>query len=329
MAITYGVICFVSLMLIGVCLAVDKRRNTWLLMLFVSVFVCDLGYFLGSVAKTLPFALTANGISYLGSVFLPFFMLMMILNLCKVEQSKWLPKVLTVVSGLMFILTASPGVSQLYYKTVSLDTTGSAAKLIREYGPLHCLYYLYLGFYFASMIGVVFFAIAKKKITNAMHAIFMVFSVFGNIVIWLVERFIPRNFEFLSVSYIFTEVLILLMYGILQQCNLSGMTVETPASLPQEMRTLHMPTAGSDICETELFSREQIEQMISSCSLSAQLTRREQEVLRLILGNRKRKDIAGELCVTESTVKKYTSQIYRKLSVSNRIELFARLKNQI
>jgi len=83
-AITYGVICFVSLMLIGVCLAVDKRRNTWLLMLFVSVFVCDLGYFLGSVAKTLPFALTANGISYLGSVFLPFFMLMMILNLCKV-----------------------------------------------------------------------------------------------------------------------------------------------------------------------------------------------------------------------------------------------------
>lgn len=326
MATTYGVICFVSLLLIGACLAVDKKRNIWLLLLFVSVSVCNLGYFLVSMAKNLTFALVANSISYLGSVFLPFFMLLMILNLCKMNYPKWLPGALAAVGGLIFILTASPGISQLYYKTVSLDTTGSASRLVREYGPLHCVYYLYLGLYFAAMTGAVFYAIAKRKITNALQAIFMVFSVFGNIVIWLVERFIPRSFEFLSISYIFTEVLILLMYGIAQEYGSSGMTAYTAAPRTQAS---YLPPAGNDTGEAELFSPEQIELMISRCGESAQLTRREQEVMRLILGNRKRKDIAEELCVTESTVKKYTSQIYRKLSVSSRIELFAKLKNQI
>lgn len=329
MTITYGVICLVSLLLIGACLAVDKKKNIWLLMLFVSIFVCNLGYFLVSAAKNLTFALVANSISYLGSVFLPFFMLLMILNLCRMNYPKWLPRILIAVGGAIFILTASPGISQLYYKTVSLDTTGSAAKLIREYGPLHCVYSVYLALYFAAMIGVVFFAIAKKKITNALHAIFMVVSVFGNIAIWLVEQFIPRNFEFLSISYIFTEVLILLMYGIMQEYASPCMIEETVLSAAPGTRASYMPSVGNDTGEAELFSPEQIELMISRCSESAQLTRREQEVMRLILGNRKRKDIAEELCITESTVKKYTSQIYRKLSVSSRIELFAKLKNQI
>jgi len=315
--ITYGVICFVSLLLIGVCREVDKKRNIWLLMLFVSVFMCNMGYFLVAAASSLTFALIANGISYLGSVFLPFFMLVMILNLCKIEYPKWLTKALMALGAVMFILTASPGISQLYYKSVSLDTTGSASRLVREYGPLHCVFSIYLALYFAAMIGVVFYAMAKKKITNPMQAIFMVFSVFGNIVIWLVERFIPRNFEFLSVSYIFTEVLILLMYGIMQELDSHAQTERAQAA--------YIPPAA----ETDLFSPEQIEQMVNRCSETAQLTKREQEVMRLILGNRKRKDIADELCVTESTVKKYTSQIYRKLSVSSRIELFAKLKNQI
>ncbi len=329
MAITYGAICVVSLLLIGVCLAVDKKRNIWLLMLFVSVFVCNLGYFLVSAASCLTFALVANGISYLGSVFLPFFMLLMILNLCGMGFPKWLPWVLTTVGVVMLILTASPGISQLYYKTVSLDTTGSAAKLLREYGPLHCVYSVYLALYFAAMIGVVFWSFSKKRITNALQAIFMVFSVFGNLVIWLVERFIPRNFEFLSVSYIFTEVLILLMYGIAQEYSAVGVAERAAYSAVPATRELSVPPAAVDTGDTELFSPEQIERMTERCAESTQLTNRERDVLRLILCNRRRKDIADELCVTESTVKKYTSQIYRKLSVSSRIELFARLKNQI
>ena len=69
MTVPYGIVCAVSLILIGVCLSVDKKELC-LLLLFVSVFVCNLGQFLLSIAPSLPFALNANRIAYLRQVFL-------------------------------------------------------------------------------------------------------------------------------------------------------------------------------------------------------------------------------------------------------------------
>ena len=42
--------------------------------------------------------------------------------------------------------------------------------------------------------------------------------------------------------------------------------------------------------------------------------------------NKKRKDIADELFVTESTIKKHTSSIFKKLNINNRSELFEKAK---
>lgn len=48
---------------------------------------------------------------------------------------------------------------------------------------------------------------------------------------------------------------------------------------------------------------------------------REQEGLRAIMENKKRKDIADDLNLSENTVKTYTRSLYKKLGVTNRDEL--------
>ena len=98
MTILHGTIFAVSLIMIAVYSYVDRKREIWLLMLFISVAVCDLGYFLMSMAQNLEFALFANRISYVGSVFLPFFLLMMIMNLSGCKYPKFLPWVLIAVN---------------------------------------------------------------------------------------------------------------------------------------------------------------------------------------------------------------------------------------
>ncbi len=55
--------------------------------------------------------------------------------------------------------------------------------------------------------------------------------------------------------------------------------------------------------------------------IAAGLTKREKEILRLVIGGDKNRFIAYRLSVTEGTVKKMLSNIYRKLSVSSRAEL--------
>ena len=80
MSAVYGTISIIAFILIGICLLVDKNKNQYLLLLFISIFLANLGYFLISIAPSLNFALNANRLSYLGQVFLPYFLLMMLLT---------------------------------------------------------------------------------------------------------------------------------------------------------------------------------------------------------------------------------------------------------
>lgn len=220
MVIAYGMIALISLFMVGICVMADKKRDIWLLLVFVSVCVCNLGYFMISISRDLGDALNSNRLTYLGSVFLPFFMLMMVLRFCGIRQGKGLKICLVALGIVMLGITTSPGILPIYYSTVDIAFVDGATKLLREYGPLHLLYYVYLFGYMLSMVVVTFYAIAKKKIRSRGHTVLLLCAVFCNIVIWLVEQVLPRGFEWLSVSYIITECLILAIYRSMQRMDL-------------------------------------------------------------------------------------------------------------
>jgi len=71
MAVAYGIIAFISLCMVGACVLADKRRDVWLLLVFVSVSLCNLGYFMVSISKDLGAALNSNRIAYLAVYFCP------------------------------------------------------------------------------------------------------------------------------------------------------------------------------------------------------------------------------------------------------------------
>lgn len=220
MSLAYGIIAFVSLCMVGVCVAADKKRDIWLLLVFVSVSLCNLGYFMISVSPNLGSALNSNRIAYLGSVFLPFFMLMMVMRLCGMKRSKGLMITLVAIGVVMLGITTSPGILPIYYSTVDIEFADGATKLVRQYGPLHLLYYVYLIGYMLSMVGVTLYAIAKKKIRSRQHTVLLLCTAFSSIAIWLIEQCLPRGFEFLSVSYILDECLILAIYRSMQKQGL-------------------------------------------------------------------------------------------------------------
>lgn len=217
MSLAYGFIAFLSLCMVGVCVISDKKRDIWLLLVFVSVSLCNLGYFMISVSPNLGSALNSNRIAYLGSVFLPFFMLMMVMRFCGIKSSKPMMVTLVAIGIVMLGITTSPGILPIYYKTVDIEMVNNTTKLVRTYGTLHSLYYVYLIGYMLSMIGVAFYAIAKKKIRTPVHIVLLLCTVFSSIAVWLMEQFFPRGFEFLSVSYIFDECLMLVIYRSMQK----------------------------------------------------------------------------------------------------------------
>lgn len=315
MAIFYGIAFMLSLILLVAYFLIDKKHNKWLMFLFVSILVCNLGYFVLSLSKTLTLALLGNAIAYIGNVFLPFFMLMLILDVCNIKKSKFLIWSLAVIGFVILFIATSGGYLPIYYKDVSLEIVDGGAKLVKVYGVLHSLYFVYLFGYMASMVAVLIYSIITKKITSKMHASFLCVIVVGNILVWLIEQFVDHNFEFLCVSYILNECLLLLLYGMLSEYDL----------LKTKRLKENCISSNEDII-IDNFTEEQTMQILQTWAIAKVLTKREREILKYILQGEKRKDIAQKLFISDSSVRNHTTSIFKKLEVENRMELYDKAK---
>ncbi len=315
MIITYAIMAIIAtVLLIGYC-ALVRKKEPWLLLLYICVTVVNVGYFLISVSKTVEFAIFANDVAYFGSVFLSMSMLLTIVKLCGFEIKKNLIIALIAIGAVMFAIVATAGILPWYYKEVELVFVDGAAKLKKVYGVLHPTYMLYLLGYFSAMVACIVQSIRKKMIASQRHASLLAAIVFGNIAVWLVEKFIPWNFEFLSVSYLFSEIILLGIYWMMQDYVRLDL-------IPQPVQEAPRP-APIDIATMPI--EEKILKVLSFLKPGEMLAAREREILELVLQNKKRKEIADELCLSENTIKTYTRTLYGKVGVSSREELYALL----
>ena len=289
-----------------------KTKEFWLTMLHVCVSVVNLGYLLMSLANTVEFAVFGNDVVYLGSVFLSMCMFLTIVRLCGFEIKK--AHVITCVSlgVVMFAIVASSPMLPLYYKSVDIEMIDGAAKLVKEYGVLHPVYLVYLLGYFAAMIGTIIHSVRKKKIGDTKLAGFIAAIVCINIVVWLFEKMINWEYEFLSVTYIASEFLLLIVYWMLQDYVHKN---DIPTYTPAEKEELAVQI-------TEMTMEAKLAKVLTFVKEDNPLSMREREILEMVIAGKKRREIAEKMHLSENTVKTYTRTLYGKLGISCREELY-------
>ncbi len=67
---------------------------------------------------------------------------------------------------------------------------------------------------------------------------------------------------------------------------------------------------------------------VSAAAEKYELTKREQTILRMLMAGKGNPDICDELSITENTLKKHILNIYRKLGIKNRVQLFKMIKEK-
>lgn len=320
LSIIYGISATLSLLLLIVCIHYVKKHRFWFVTLFFSVFVVNLGYTLLSISTCLEMALWANRLSYLGSVFLPLSMLMIVLKVTNTPHTKALPKILLGLAIVIFMIAASPGILPIYYKEVSFAVVDGVSTLIKVYGPLHPLYLVYLLGYFGSMVSLIIRAHIKKSIDSAVHATFLTLAVFVNIGVWLIEQFISIEFEILSISYIISELFLLgvniimsenqRLHNIVKQVELAQNYVEEATAKQKDI--LEKPIDCTHI------SPERIESFMHGIE---HLTPTEKAIYDAHITRITSKEIMSSMNIKESTLKYHNRNIYGKLDVSTKEEL--------
>ena len=307
--LVYGVTTLLSLLLLFGYFCVIKKREPWFIFLFSSVAVVNAGYLSLSLSTTLEEALLANRISYFGSVFLPLSMLMIILNITELKYKKWLPGVLSAIGIIVFLIAASPGYLDIYYKEVYLSQINGVTVLEKVYGSLHVTYLFYLLSYFGAMVGVIFYANIKRKIKSFAQAVIIAMAVFVNICVWFLEQMVEINFEFLSVSYIISELFLLGLYLVVQEDSSASILVSKPSETEVQPEADENPEkTDSELLENFMLGKKE-------------LTPTEKMIYNFYLEGKTTKEIMEHLNIKENTLKYHNKNIYSKLGVSSRKQL--------
>ena len=315
--VLYAITAFFSLLLLIVLVLPMRIRDPWLITLFSCVFTVNLGYYLLSCSSSLEYALLSNRLAYFGSVFLPVSMLMIILGVKGIRQPKWLKPLIFTIGIAIFLIAASPGILDIYYSDVSFEKVNGAGTLIKEYGPLHPIYMIYLLGYFVSMITVIF--IARKNSTNSNLTTFMLVSaVFVNICVWFAEQFVSISFEFLSISYVISELFLMGVYFMARE-NRRLEELAKSVDIINTFASVVASDSDESIPKTEhAVDREKYELYIKGVEL---LTPTERLIFDSHTARATTDEILSSLGISLNTLKFHNKHIYSKLGVHSRKEL--------
>ena len=288
------------LMLIGY-LTLIRKKELWLMVLFTSTVIVNIGYLWLANSSTLGSALMANRLSYLGSVLLPLSMLLTIIKVCRLKCFKCLPFVLICTSILVFMIATSYPCLDIYYKDVGIQFINGVTVLDKVYGPWHVLYLVFLLTYFAAMVAAILHAAIKKTVPSHIQAVFLAAAVFANLGVWLLEQLVRIDFEFLSVSYIISEIFLIGLFLIIQEGEKLFAPIPPEPEYPENKPT-----------------KELIEQQKAFIQGLKTLTPSEKAIYDLYLEGKSTKEIMATLNIKENTLKFHNKNLYSKLGVSSR-----------
>lgn len=314
-SVIYGTAAILSLLILICYCLISTKKNVWYLLLFSSVCVVNIGYLALSISQNLHEGLLANRISYFGSVFLPLSMLMITMNILKIQYHKWIPAFLVCIGLFVFAVAASPGYLDIYYKEVTLERVNGVSILSKIYGPWHNLYLFYLMIYFATMLSIISYAATKKGSVPLYYAVILFVAVSLNIGVWLIEQFVKIDFEILSVSYIISEAFLLSLHIVMtENQKLKKQVLEYNRTEEIIVEKLPTPISSAPSSETTDLHKQFLANM-------TKLTKTEHIIFDFYISGKTTKEILNELCITGNTLKFHNKNIYSKMEVSSRKQL--------
>ncbi|MGN0480834.1 MAG: HD domain-containing phosphohydrolase [Lachnospiraceae bacterium] len=212
MNVLYTALFLVSFILLVILISVFKHRiSIYYILLFMSVLVTNFGYMQLVSAQNLGMAVYANQTVYLGASFSPFFLLMCLSDLCKMKLRRMFQVFFLLWGWLIFLFTSTIGRLPWYYKSVAFSREDGISSLVKEYGPAHILYPLYLYVIIIICVVIIVRAILTKKDVSYFTSILLLFGMVMLVTVYTAERAVGIKMPILPVAYVIALFAMLFM----------------------------------------------------------------------------------------------------------------------
>ncbi|MCM1283349.1 MAG: HD domain-containing protein [Roseburia sp.] len=185
------------------------KFNICYILTYVTIVITNFGYLSLALSTSTEEALLANRVVYLGGVFLPFFLFLIMVDLCRIKIPHLAVGLLTGYNFLVLLCTFSPGFSSVYYRSVELRQFLGSTYLVKEYGPLHSAYLVHWLCFMLVMVIIVGISMFRQQMVSYKTANMLSILVIMNALIYLTERLIKVPIELMPLSYCISEGLVL------------------------------------------------------------------------------------------------------------------------
>ena len=205
----------------------NKRFNVNITIVFILVPIGILGQAMFAYARDLQSALFATHIVYIGGCYLGYFVMQSVFDLCEINMSRVLRTILFVYNSAVYVLSLTMGVSDIFYKSVSLEIENGIPLLVKTYGPAHTLFYLNAGGYFVvAIVTIIYSHVKKHQVSNyilnllVLPELICVIGFFGG-------RKVFPGIELLPACYVVSQFVYLLIVSRLRLYDLTDNVADT------------------------------------------------------------------------------------------------------
>lgn len=223
--IAYTSAFLISLVLLGVLVFFySKRISVYYPLAFFGVVIANLGYMQLASATDLKAALYANQTCYFGCCFTPFLFLMCVTDLCKMQIKKEIQILIAILATSIFALVSTIGVFDVYYKDVQFVVENGYGVLVKEYGPLHNLFPVYLSTIFLLAVYYAARAFGAKKDVPYSTSVLLIISMTFSLVAYALKGLFSLKFDTVPFMYILTQVSILILLRRISLLDVANVT---------------------------------------------------------------------------------------------------------
>ena len=196
--------------------------------IFVFIPIINLGYLAVANATNVSEAILANSIEYLDGCFLEIFFFLYIINFCKLKLPKLCTGLLMTMGAALLFVAMNTSKNGLLYKNVVLQTKDGVSYLVKEYGPVHTVYYAMIGFYLIANLSVIIYSFTRKNISKTNSALLLVVYLVIIVAFLCGHPFHPA-FELLPASYTFSQVIFLIILNRINLYDVSEIAISSLA----------------------------------------------------------------------------------------------------
>ena len=204
-----------------------KRFDITFSMVFTLVPIACLGYVWFAASQSLQEALLSLKIVYISGCFLPFFIMLSVWNLCKLQVRKWLKTAFALGTFSMYGVVLTMGSGTAFYKHVSYMNENGAARLQKEYGFMHSVFYFMIMLYFViSIVSIIYSYFQKKQVSR--QILFLLFLPDAvSMLCYFLGRLITDQVDFIPVGYVFAQLIYLIIAYRVNMYNINDTVIDS------------------------------------------------------------------------------------------------------